>query len=174
MSWCFVIAATRSIVAEVDAHTPGSAWGKTGESLPYRDPDRGSAPLTCAGIRDRREATPIPSGGLTLLVMVRERDWFVSPQDEPDANRLRPIDGDSSGGFDIHVELEPETLSEATHESPDLCRAYGSAPRRDSFGRELTHGGEADDLIGRRLAFGRPRTCGVLNGQPWPGAGISV
>ena len=64
------------------------------------------------------------------LVMARERDWIVLPQDEPDVIRLRPIDGNDADGIGIHLQLEPDALHEATYPVPDPSRARGSAPGR--------------------------------------------
>ena len=64
------------------------------------------------------------------LVMARERDWIVLPQDEPDVIRLRPIGGNDADGIGIHRQLEPDALHEAAYPVPDPSRARGSAPGR--------------------------------------------
>ena len=76
------------------------------------------------------EVAHMPEWRPGSLVKARERDWIVLPQDEPEVIRLRPIDGDDAAGIGIHLQLEPDALSEATYALPDPDRARGSTPGR--------------------------------------------
>ena len=93
------------------------------------------------------------------LVKVRERDWIILPQDEPDVIRLRPIDGDDAAGIGIHLHLEPDALSEATYAFPDPSRARGSAPGRllhDAARLRLRSGAGPFRSMGRLSVSPRP------------------
>ena len=93
------------------------------------------------------------------LVKARERDWIVLPQDEPDVIRLRPIDGDDTDGIGIHLQLEPDALSEATYAFPDPDRARGWAPGRllhDAARLRLRSGAGPFRSMGRLSVSPRP------------------
>lgn len=93
------------------------------------------------------------------LVKARERDWIVLPQDEPDVIRLRPIDGDDAAGIGIHLQLEPDALSEATYALPDPDRARGSTPGRllhDAARLRLRSGAGPFRSMGRLSVSPRP------------------
>ncbi len=93
------------------------------------------------------------------LVKARERDWIVLPQDEPDVIRLRPIDGDDADGIGIHLQLEPDALSEATYAFPDPDRAGSSAPGRllhDAARLRLRSGAGPFRSMGRLSVSPRP------------------